>query len=124
MQSAILSQLQRFLINVEEQPIYVNSATQTFLYKAWFIHNKKQVTVAAKIIAVEIEKSGQKIHEALVTSRLEDEPRVMKIYTVEQWLNTSKTTINVCIVAEFCEGMSLDKEILRRATESQPWTDT
>ena len=33
------------------------------------------------------------------------------------------TVINICIVAEYCQGMSLEKEIHRRAEQGQPWTD-
>ena len=50
---------------------------------------------------VEIAESGKKISEAINTARMETIPRVVKIYSVEQWLHTAGTAINVCIFSEF-----------------------
>ena len=123
METEISSQLTKFLLNVEEPPMYTNKATGSYVFKAEFIHNKQQVPVAAKVYTVEVDLSGEKINEALVTKCLEDDPRVIKIYTIRQFLNPEKTAINVCIIAEYCAGMSLEKEIRRRAQLGQPWTD-
>jgi len=73
---------------------------------------------------VEFEQAGDKINEALTTTRLEENPRVVKVYTVKTLLNQEKPELlNICIIAEYCEGQSLEKEIRRRATQGQPWTD-
>ena len=86
-----------------------------------YTHNNKNVRVAAKIMPVddfdELNSKQEEVYKHMKTNHIK---RCVNILAAKQWPARSGKGYELCIISEYCEGESLDKEIRRRAACTPP----